>query len=33
MIDQVLECPKEIYVGISGPKWEDNPLAYVTYKK
>ena len=33
MIDQVLECPKEIYVGISGLKWEDNPLAYVTYKK
>lgn len=31
--DQILECPKEIYVGISGLKWENNPLAYVTYKK
>lgn len=32
MSSKVLECPKEIFVGISSLKWEDNPLAYVTYK-
>lgn len=27
------DCPKEIYVGIDSSKWEDFPLAYVTYIK
>ena len=31
-MSKVLECPKQIYVGIYDNSWENNPLAYVTYK-
>jgi len=28
----VLECPRQIYVGTCDKSWENDPLAYVTYK-
>ena len=31
-MSKVLECPKQIYVGTCNNSWENDPLAYVTYK-